>query len=848
MSKPVTEEAPIAATPAPIDQEFDIVLEAVSHPELGNIHIDENLFAIGRTEPPFASYSPDAVADLSRRHARIFSQYGAVYLADLDSKNGTTVNGKSVRQKTVRLNHGDEICFGKELTYRVQLHARIRITKPTAQLASVILTPERDDLGLQPIVITDFPFLISKADATFARYKEEYPHQVNYLSRRHAHIFLKGGMPFVEDLGSTNGTFVSGKRLEEHAVPLQEGDVLAFGGHHFVYKVTLQQEEKKAAPEADPTLTKLTTVTRNAAPGVAAGDADKTTFVAAANSFLDIFCVDQAARQEDEVNEEGRAAQSGDTRQGSQRKARGKLATFASELNTAFIGDDRKQVRRMLLSGVALMAAVIAVSIALYIGGASERDLKDMVARGSYPQAATVADLYLEKHPGNTEVEALGTEALLKAHVPKWLEWIKAGDFVRAASILNEMRQLGSHNPGVQPLINELDWIGNLEQFVKSRGGTNAPIRIYADEERIKRLLKHWDEDTMGHQRALARIASYVPEFKDPHAEALSDLRRLQSEDSVYLAAIERLKTTIGTDLNRDQPQTLQPVLKEYSEKYPRLGGLDVLRQDLQQYIEIDNNARARNLGPLVVLLAKARFATPPFQEKVRALTANGRLPSAETIQQYEAVSQAWRAGQTEQAINRMQDMTKGPWGDVASKQLEHKKSVMEQFAQLQKGRNSKGYDERLLAFYASLDPNEDVYFARATEADVNAYRDKALKHGQDLMNKAQALWQRYRSNGAIGGGQRLEAGISNQFRTQARLLSEAHDNVQQGMRIYTQLKAEYPAQWSKLQTEVNTETQLQRRSLLELSRVLEPGVLKAKLALLGGDGSAERQPAKTVN
>jgi pSer/pThr/pTyr-binding forkhead associated (FHA) protein len=847
MSKHAPEEAPIAEMHATVDQEFDIVLTPLSHPELGDIRIDENLFAIGRTEPPFASYPADTVADLSRRHARIFSQYGAAYIADLDSKNGTTVNGVSVRQKTTRLHHGDEICFGRVLSYRVQLSAHAQKAKRAAKLVSLTLTPERSDLGLQPIVLTDFPFLISKADAAFARYKDEYPHQVNYLSRRHAHIFLKNGVPFVEDLGSTNGTFVAGKRLEEHAVPLADGDLLAFGGHHFVYQVSLQKEEEKKLTEVDSTVTKLSSAVRH--PVADSGDADKTTFIASANSFLDIFCVDQQAQQDDEVNNNEDLKQSGDGRKDTdKRQARGKFATFLSELNTAFTGNERKNIRRTVWLGTALAAVLAMAAFVLYLDGAPERELKDLVARGEYAQAVTVANQYLERYPDNPKVQTLGTEALLKANVPKWLATLRAREFDRAAAGLNDMKQLGSRNPDVQSLVNELEWIGNLEQFVMRRGGMDAPIRIYADEERIKILLKRWDEDTMGHQRALARIASYVPEFKDPYAEALSHLRRLQSDDSVYLAAIERLKTTISTELNRDQPQALEVVLKEYSEKYPRLGGLDNLRQDLRQYIEIDNEARARRLGPLVALLARVRFSTPPFQEKFRTLTASGRLPSADAVHQYEAVSKAWREGQTEQAVAGLQKMANGPWADVASSQLAHKKTVMDQFAQLQKARGAKGYDERLLAFYGSLDPDEDVYFIRATEADVGIYRDKALKHGQELLTKAQALWRRYRENGPIGGGQRLEAGISDQFRTQARLLSEARDDAQQGMRIYAQLKAERPAQWSKVQDEVNAEAELQRRALLELSRVLEPGLLKAKLALLGGGGNDERQPSKIVN
>src|SRR4051812_35856556 len=75
------------------NQEPTIVLKAVSHPDLGDIRIDEILFAVGREEAPFNSYAPDIIADLSRRHARIFCEYGSVYLADLESKNGTTING-----------------------------------------------------------------------------------------------------------------------------------------------------------------------------------------------------------------------------------------------------------------------------------------------------------------------------------------------------------------------------------------------------------------------------------------------------------------------------------------------------------------------------------------------------------------------------------------------------------------------------------------------------------------------------------------------------------------------------------------------------------------------------------
>src|SRR5213076_2279194 len=103
------DQALIAKVGAPEGQQPMIVLHPIAPPGLGDIRIDENLFAIGRAEAPFASYPPEVVADLSRRHARIFGENGVVYLADLDSKNGTTVNGTAVRHSIVRLSDGDEL-------------------------------------------------------------------------------------------------------------------------------------------------------------------------------------------------------------------------------------------------------------------------------------------------------------------------------------------------------------------------------------------------------------------------------------------------------------------------------------------------------------------------------------------------------------------------------------------------------------------------------------------------------------------------------------------------------------------------------------------------------------------
>lgn len=820
--------------PAPIALPCAIVLKPISHPALDDIRIEENLFAIGRTEPPFLSYESALVADLSRRHARLFSEFGAVYIADLGSKNGTTVNGVPVRQKPARLQEGDEICLGRTLSFRVQLGAPLAAATRPERLLSLTLTPEQGKLPLQPLVIALFPFLISKADAAFVRYKEKFPHQINYISRRHAHIFLKNGHPFIEDLGSTNGTFVAGKRLDEHAVALQAGDLVAFGGHQLVYRVSLQTEAV-----SDPTATRLSLVTPPGAP--AGGEIDKTTFLASADSFLDIFCVDQSPQEEDEINKEIAAAGDKAPSENGLRGQRHKLAIFLSELKEAFAGQEAGRRKRIYAWGGGLAAGLAVLLLGIYLAGAPERNLKDLLASGEYAQAAMAARQLLERHPDSLEFRALATEALLKAKLPGWLAMLKAHDFAGAAATTAGMRELATGNPDVQPLLGELEWIGQLEEFVAARPTGEAPIQIYVDEEKIAALLKAWDEDARKYQQAATAIAAHVPEFREVYAEALSHLRRLQSDDSVYLAAIERLKTAISTALSRDRPESLDAIFNEYAEKYPRLGGMDRLRDDLRQYIALDNEAHARKLGPLLARLAKHEFTTPPFQEKLRALGSSGRLPSAEVVSRYQSVAAAWQGGNSQQAIEALQKMTSGPWADAASAETEHKKAVAEAFAGLQKAHGSADYDERLLAIYGLLVPGEDEYFLQAIAADFALIREQALKRAQEMFKRAEGHWQQYRDNGPIEGAQRLETSISSRFRTQARRLAGAQAEVQQGERIYRQLKVDFPETGREIQEDIKAEVALQRNSLLELRGVLPPAVLEAKLGLLGGQWDDER-------
>jgi hypothetical protein len=141
---------------------------------------------------------------------------------------------------------------------------------------------------------------------------------------------------------------------------------------------------------------------------------------------------------------------------------------------------------------------------------------------------------------------------------------------------------------------------------------------------------------------------------------------------------------------------------------------------------------------------------------------------------------------------------------------------------------------DKLLAFRESLDPDEDVYFVKATAADLNQQKAQVITRAQDAMTQARTFWQDYRSEGAIDASQRIETSISDDFRTRAHSLAEASKYARQSVLLFSQVDTKEGAQWTAIRDEIETEIQEQRGRLRDLSNVVEPALLNSKLALLG--------------
>jgi pSer/pThr/pTyr-binding forkhead associated (FHA) protein len=808
---------------------MQVILKPVTHGELGEIIVKDNLFPIGRYEIPFSEYDTRYVEKLSRRHARIFEQDGVVYIADLGSLNGTAVNGVSIDTVPMRLKRGDEICFTGYLCYHIDIlgvSASHAPEEPLTPLVQLVLKPQKQQSLLEPIVVTRFPFLINKTSDVFSRYKDLLPDEINYISRRHAHIFLKGKDVYVEDLGSTNGTFVSGIPLDEHARILQDGDVIAFGGETFLYTVCLHITEQDMVDTSRENNELLTSTAH------AIDDVTRTTFVSSANSFLDIFCTE--GDQIDAGQHEAEAA-AGKTRAGKEARpgdgSFNRFRTMLGEVRNAFSDKGKERSGKAWLVAVAIAIVGIVVLI-VYFSDRSTRDISDLLQRGAYEGAAVKANRYLEMHPDDQEITDLATQSALKQVVPDWVEYVTAGKFTAAESAIEQGVRLSYANPQGQQLFAVLTWVTRLEQFISDRGSPDPPVTIFKDEDSINELVGWWDEDPKGRRRSLATISQYVPEFMEYRQQVFSHLRALQNHQSLSIAAIERLVEQVRAALRNGNAQSLREVLSDFGSRYPRIQGIGILHRDLDSYLPVELDLQGRNWIKARQTVNRTSFETQVFQDWVR-LVARDQLPTETIMTRYNQALADWQQGNTELALAELGVLSEERWGDVAERSLQRMQQVISDFNQLNLAKGKAGYDRQLLSFYRTLDPAEDIYFAEAVAEELQLYKTKALDDAARQYTTAEESWKEYLASGGIRGLHRLEARVSATYRRLAAQLSSAYDAMSKSMEIHKLLGTAASPERDALYADISREVKLQRQSLNELEMVLEPSLRTTKLGLL---------------
>ena len=200
------------------DKEYDYVL-------------DKDNVTIGRADDSTLVLSQETV---SRHHAKIERIKSVIYITDLDSRNGTKVNGTSIKPNEPHaLANLDTITIGK---FTLQLFLSLRpskgeepsIKQPADETQHISLLTERPTVTIGRGPDNDI--------------KLDHPS----VSRKHARIIRQGTTEeyIIEDLGSTNGTCVNGQRIVKSAV-LHRDDIINIGP----YKLTYRAEKLESVDE-----------------------------------------------------------------------------------------------------------------------------------------------------------------------------------------------------------------------------------------------------------------------------------------------------------------------------------------------------------------------------------------------------------------------------------------------------------------------------------------------------------------------------------------------------------------------------------------------------------------------
>jgi pSer/pThr/pTyr-binding forkhead associated (FHA) protein len=187
---------------------------------------------------------------ISRRHARIRRDSRGFVLEDMKSTNGTFLNGRAATRERIR--HLDVIGLGKD----VELVFLIRET-PTAPVRKQVIGEASLTLegGAEPV---SWP--VPPGEVTLGRSSAcNVILESSAISKVHARVARSADQLSVEDLGSSNGTFVNGHRVM--TAPLENGDLVSLAGVANL-RVALTRQEVTvlsgeppplAAPEGPPT-------------------------------------------------------------------------------------------------------------------------------------------------------------------------------------------------------------------------------------------------------------------------------------------------------------------------------------------------------------------------------------------------------------------------------------------------------------------------------------------------------------------------------------------------------------------------------------------------------------------
>ena len=225
---------------------FTLIIEDKDGAIADEYSFEEGEFIVGR------SHSSDIILpsdNVSRRHARLYTQDGKCFIEDLNSSNGVFVNGKRIHRvfeivRSAQIKVGDYYLHVEGTGYasaeaEPARHVEVQQGKQAAADMGASIQGEGGDAIYGRLIGTNLstqgrPFDIMKPVNLVGRGKDCAVTIVDpSVSRIHAKVLkAPDGSLRVEDLKSSNGTYVNNERVDNG--PFGHGDRVRFGNVEFV--------------------------------------------------------------------------------------------------------------------------------------------------------------------------------------------------------------------------------------------------------------------------------------------------------------------------------------------------------------------------------------------------------------------------------------------------------------------------------------------------------------------------------------------------------------------------------------------------------------------------------------
>lgn len=192
---------------------------------------------------------------VSRRHAVLTVSEAGLTVTDQGSTNGTRVDGTGIPAQTPHpLAPGATLQFGN-VTLRLEGPAGAVPAEVTVAMGTEVVPPAETGAAAE----RGPEFAILRSDGTHPLDIRVYEgsqtvgrrpgndHVIEgdpFVSGRHARITCSEGQVLIEDLGSTNGTFVNGRRLAANEpLRLADGDEIAIGKGKYLVSIRVPGDE-----------------------------------------------------------------------------------------------------------------------------------------------------------------------------------------------------------------------------------------------------------------------------------------------------------------------------------------------------------------------------------------------------------------------------------------------------------------------------------------------------------------------------------------------------------------------------------------------------------------------------